>query len=295
MKPIAALRLPLAHDLSGFVRLMRRLQVPYRVTEEGPEQVLWVPTETLAEQVAALYAQYPDGDSAPVVANQGQAALSGPGRLQRFWVQLRVSPVTALVLLICLIVGAVSLLGENLAPLHWLTFVDFQQEGDYAWFKPWIATLEAGQWWRLVTPMFIHFGILHLTMNGLWYWELGRRIEARQGSFGLAGLTLLFAGVSNLAQYLWSGPALFGGLSGVLYGLLGHLWLFNWLAPTPLYRMPRGVLIMMLAWLGLCMLGAASVLGFGDIANGAHLGGLLVGCVTGLLGGTLARRRINES
>ncbi|WP_263264583.1 rhomboid family intramembrane serine protease [Pseudomonas sp. RIT-PI-S] len=289
MKPIAALRLPVAKNLGGFVRLLRRLQVPHRVTEEGPEQVLWVPTDDMAEQVRELHARYPDGDSAPMVA---QPALPGPGRGISAWRQLRASPVTTVVLLLCLLVGAISLLGENLEPLHWLTFVDFHQEGDYAWFKPWIETLEAGQWWRLVTPMFIHFGILHLTMNGLWYWELGRRIEWRQGSLALAGLTLLYAGVSNLTQYLWSGPALFGGLSGVLYALLGHVWLFNWLAPSPLYRLPKGVLIMMLAWLGLCLLGAASVLGFGEIANGAHVGGLLVGCITGLLGGALARRKM---
>jgi len=62
--------------------------------------------------------------------------------------------------------------------------------------------------------------------------------------------------------------------------------------PSPLYRMPKGVLIMMLAWLGLCLVGAASVLGFGEIANGAHLGGFVVGCITGLLGGALARRKM---
>lgn len=290
MKPIPALRLPVSLDLRGFVRLLQRLQVPYRVTEEGPEQVVWVPTLDMAERVSELYDRYPDGDSAPITA--GPAALPGPRRAARFWQQVRTSPVTMAVLLLCVLVGAISLLGDNLEPLHWLTFVDFHQEGDYAWFKPWIETLEAGQWWRLVTPMFIHFGLLHLAMNGLWYWELGRRIEWRQGRWGLAGLTLLFAATSNLTQYLWSGPALFGGLSGVLYGLLGHLWLFNWLAPTPLYHMPKGVLIMMLVWLGLCLLGAASLLGFGEIANGAHVGGLLVGCVTGLLGGTLARRKI---
>lgn len=289
MKPILALRLPVSYDLSGFVRLLRRLQVPYRVTEEGADQAVWVPTEQLAGQVRELYERYPEGDTAPA---QPQQALPGPGRGQGLWRQLRASPVTAAVLVICLVVAGISLLGDNLAPLHWLTFVDFHQQGDYAWFMPWVATLEAGQWWRLVTPIFIHFGILHLTMNGLWFWELGRRIEWRQGSLGLAGLTLLFGAVSNLAQYLWSGPALFGGLSGVLYALLGHVWLFNWLAPSPLYRMPKGVLIMMLAWLGLCLVGAASVMGFGEIANGAHLGGFVVGCITGLLGGALARRKM---
>jgi len=54
--------------------------------------------------------------------------------------------------------------------------------------------------------------------------------------------------------------------------------------------MPRGVLVMMLVWLVLCMSGLVSMLGFGAIANGAHVGGLIIGCITGLLGGLLARR-----
>jgi GlpG protein len=139
--------------------------------------------------------------------------------------------------------------------------------------------------------MLIHFGVLHLVMNALWFWELGRRIEMRQGSLQLLGLTLAFSAFSNYGQYFWSGPSLFGGLSGVLYALLGHCWIFQMLAPNPIYRLPRGVLVMMLVWLVLCMSGLISLLGFGEIANGAHVGGLIIGCATGLVGGALARRK----
>jgi len=154
-------------------------------------------------------------------------------------------------------------------------------------------SLEAGQWWRLLTPMLIHFGPLHLAMNGLWYWELGRRIEARQGGVMLLALTLLFGLVSNVAQFIFGGPSLFGGLSGVLYGLLGHCWIFQMLAPNAAYRLPRGVVAMMLVWLLICLSGVIGALGFGSIANAAHIGGLFAGCVTGLLGGVLARIRLH--
>jgi GlpG protein len=128
-------------------------------------------------------------------------------------------------------------------------------------------------------------------MNTLWYWELGRRIEGRQGPLMLLLLTLLFSLAANFAQYLHAGSSLFGGLSGVLYGLLGHCWIFQRLAPTPAYRLPPGVLVMMLAWLLICMTGIFELLQFGAIANAAHVGGLLAGCLTGLLGGLWARRR----
>ena len=287
MSAVAAMRLPEHVDLSGFIALLQRLQVPHRVAEEAGEQVLWVPDEQFAEQVRELYVRHPQGEAGldlPRLAVEPQRA---PGMVQ----QLRVSLLTASVLVLTGLVAIITLLGDNLAAISWLSFVDFRVQGDYIYFSYLTDTLASGQWWRLLTPMLIHFGILHLAMNTLWYWELGRRIEARQGPLMLLLLTLLFSLAANFAQYLHAGPSLFGGLSGVLYGLLGHCWIFQRLAPTPAYRLPPGVLVMMLAWLLICMTGIFELLQFGAIANAAHVGGLLAGCLTGLLGGVLARRR----
>lgn len=284
MTPVAVLRLPVQTNLSGFIELLQRLQVPHRVSEEAGEQVLWVPGEALAEQVRDLYSRYPQGDPTVRLA-------AAPGPTQGLLQQVKSRPLTAGMLLLTLLVAALTLLGENLAVIRWLSFVDFRIQGDYIYFSYLGETLASGQWWRLLTPMLIHFGILHLAMNALWYWELGRRIEAHQGSWMLLGLTLLFGLVSNLAQYSFAGPSLFGGLSGVLYGLLGHCWLYQRLAPNADYRLPPGVLVMMLAWLLICMTGIFELLQFGAIANAAHVGGLLAGCATGLLGGALARQR----
>jgi GlpG protein len=280
------MRLPEQVDLSGFISLLQRLQVPHRVAEEAGEQVLWVPGEALAEQVRELYGRYPQGDAGVLPEPSPASADAAPGFVQ----QLKASRMTAAVLLLTFIVAAITLLGDNLVTVGWLSFVDYRVQGDYIYFSYLNDTLASGQWWRLLTPMLIHFGILHLAMNTLWYWELGRRIEARQGALMLLGLTLLFSLAANFAQYLWAGPSLFGGLSGVLYGLLGHCWLFQRLAPNAAYRLPPGVLVMMLAWLLICMTGIFELLQFGAIANAAHVGGLLAGCLTGLLGGALARR-----
>ncbi|AAY92553.2 rhomboid family intramembrane serine protease [Pseudomonas protegens] len=286
MSAVAVLRLPLATDLSGFVKLLQRMQVPHRVSEEAGEQVLWVP-ESISEDVRGLYQRFPQGDPEQQLDIPLASAPARPGFVQ----QLRSSPVTALILLLSLAVCGITLLGDNLQTLSWFTFLEFRVVGDYIQFSSLADSLAAGQWWRLVTPMLIHFGFLHIAMNGMWYWELGRRIEMRQGGINLLGLTLLFSLVSNYAQYYFSGPTLFGGLSGVLYGLLGHCWIYQLLAPNPIYRLPRGVLVMMLVWLLLCLSGLVSMIGFGEIANAAHVGGLLIGCLTGLLGGLYSRRR----
>jgi GlpG protein len=284
MTAAEALRLPLSVDLGGFVALLQRLGVPYRVSEEAGEQVLRVPNEALAEQVRDIYARFPHGDP--------QFTLAPARPKGVWWRRLRASPATVAVLLATLAVAALTLLGDNIAVVRWLSFQNIHPVGnDLFFFEPLRDSLEAGQWWRLLTPMLLHFGVLHLAMNAMWYWELGERIESRQGGLALLGLTLLFGLISNFAQYWLGGNGLFGGLSGVLYGLLGYCWLFNWLAPHPAFQLPRGVLVMMLVWLLVCMSGVVDLLGFGSIANAAHVGGLVAGCVSGLLGGALVRLR----
>ena len=284
MAVVEAFRLPLSEDLSGFIALLRRLRVPCRVSEEAGEQVLRVPAETV-EQVRQLYQRYPQGDGM-VVAEQ--PARRGGG----FFASLRRSPFTAAVLLLTFIVAAITLLGGNFETIRWFSFTDFRIDGDYAYFATLEQTLSEGQWWRMITPIFVHFGLLHLAMNSMWYWELGRRIEQRQGASMLLGLTLLFGVISNLSQYAFGGPGIFGGLSGVLFGLLGHCWLFQKVSPNEAYRLPPGVVVLMLVWLVICLTGVVDVVSFGTlaIANAAHVGGLVGGCITGVVGGMLARR-----
>lgn len=285
MAVVEALRLPLSEDLSGFVALLRRLQVPCRVSEEAGEQVLRVPAET-AEQVRELYQRFPNGDGT-VIAEQPVRRGGG------FVASLRRSPLTAAVLLLALIAAAITMLGDNFETIRWFSFSDFRVDGEYAYFATLEQTLAAGEWWRLITPIFVHFGFLHLAMNSMWYWELGRRIEYRQGALMLLGLTLVFGVVSNVAQYTYGGPGIFGGLSGVLYGLLGHCWLFQKLSPDEAYRLPSGVVVLMLIWLVICLTGVIEMVSFGAlaIANAAHVGGLVVGCLTGIIGGLLSRHR----
>jgi len=285
-QPQPVLRVPLGRDLLGFTRLLRRLRIRHRVVEEGDSQVLWILDPARVEETRTLYERYPDGDP------QGEVQATRGPRGFGLLAQLKASPVCAAFLVVTLVLGLATELGDNLALIHYLTLQEFRLiDAEHIAFLDLDVSLARGEWWRLVTPIFLHFGLLHLAMNALWFWELGRRIEFRQGGLMLLLLTLVFAVGSNLAQYAWTGPALFGGLSGVLYGLLGHCWLFQWLAPNPAYRMPRGVVAMMLIWLVICLTGVFDLLGFGSIANGAHVGGLVLGCLTGLLGGGLVRLR----
>ncbi|MGL1957682.1 MAG: rhomboid family intramembrane serine protease GlpG [Colwellia sp.] len=127
---------------------------------------------------------------------------------------------------------------------------------------------------RLIGPAFFHFSWLHLVFNTMWWWQLGGSIEKKLGKGVLINLLLISAIFSNLGQFLISG-ANFGGLSGVVYALVGFVWWIGHLAPEEGISLPTPIIGFMLFWL---------VLGFVDllpvnVANTAHLLGLISGCL----------------
>lgn len=136
-------------------------------------------------------------------------------------------------------------------------------------------------WWRFITPTLLHFSWMHLVFNCLWIWEFGRRIEAALGSLNLVGLFFASAAFSNSVQYFVSGPSIFGGMSGVVYAFMGFIWAGNALRPQWMEPLPPAIVGFMLVWLGIGMVGALELLGAGAIANGAHLGGLIIGVIIG--------------
>lgn len=174
---------------------------------------------------------------------------------------LKQAPFTSSILAICLCIYLMAMLGVS---------------GPYFWLKiqPIAMLVDSGQWWRLIGPALIHFSVLHIAFNLLWWWSLGKQIEM---TFGLSSLVMLFgfsAIVSNVAQLLVSGPN-FGGLSGVVYALVGCVWWLGWLKPNWGLTLPKPIVVLLLVWL---------VVGYLDIlpvhmANTAHTVGLICGCL----------------
>ncbi|MCF7669825.1 MAG: rhomboid family intramembrane serine protease [Verrucomicrobia bacterium] len=132
------------------------------------------------------------------------------------------------------------------------------------------------QIWRLFTPIFIHFNILHILFNMLWLNDLGSMIESRKSGRYLLVLVLTLGFLSNIAQFLVSGP-LFGGMSGVVYGLLGFIWMRGKFDPASGLFLHSTVVTMMIVWFFFCLAGFA-----GNIANTAHAAGLILGMVVGV-------------
>jgi GlpG protein len=162
--------------------------------------------------------------------------------------------------------------------------------GEYRWYRLELVGVSAvgrGEVWRLITPIFLHFGPIHLLFNLAMLVQLGGIVETRRGPWRFLLFVVTCAVVSNVAQYylgrpqlngyLWFKPnALFGGMSGVLYGLFGYVWMKSRFAPDLGMTLGSRTVVAMLIWLVICTTGA-----FGPIANGAHAAGLIFGIVVG--------------
>jgi len=180
----------------------------------------------------------------------------------------RYNRVTATLIALSIIVAVFSKLGRDFQFLHVLFISEYRQG---------LPEILSGQLWRLITPIIIHFGIMHIVFNLLWLYQLGSAVEQRQHSDRMFTLVIIISVLSNLAQYMWSGP-IFGGMSGVVYGLLGYVWAQGKYNPRAGIGLNQSTTAMMLVWFVVCWLGLV-----GNIANMAHTIGLVCGVILGLL------------
>lgn len=140
--------------------------------------------------------------------------------------------------------------------------------------------LKKGDIWRVFTPIFIHLNELHLLFNLLTVIPLGRMVEKMEKGWRYGIFILLAAALPNLLQGLtpreYFGSLQFGGLSGIAFALFGFVWVKTTLQPSIGVYFPTSTVAIMLIWLVLGFTGQV-----GNIANLVHLGGLIVGLVSG--------------
>lgn len=182
------------------------------------------------------------------------------------WSNTRFGPLTLVLIGISVVVFLVKEFG-NAELLRFLYISEYFNSG--------LFEVREGQIWRLITPIFLHSGYLHIFFNMLWLKDLGTLIEMRQGSLRFGLMVLFLAAASNFGQYLVSGP-LFGGMSGVVYGLLGYVWIRGKFDPFSNYHIDPTVVTMMLVWFVVCLVGLIP-----HVANAAHGVGLVAGAILG--------------
>ena len=284
-------------DLTLVTQTLWRHKVPHRVRFVTGEQQLWLQDSQHYSLAQALMQQMEQG-----IAADEKAGSASAGLLNSFVMADKVlstngvkawfksTPITLMVLISTLLVALFSQLGSQLEAVAWFSFFPLVLDTqaylvtgfDHLWLQP----------WRLISPMLLHFGWLHLVFNVLWWLDLGRRIEC-QSRLLLVALLLFTSVAANVAQ-AWQVASLFGGLSGVIYGLLGYIWVMDRYNPVR-YHLPQNILIFMLLWLLLGISGLFPALGFGDMANMAHIGGLVAGVAWGFMHTLLWRIRSSNA
>lgn len=196
----------------------------------------------------------------------------------------RIPPLTLTLLVLCVVLGLLSNFGTPGPNSSWgrqilkqLKFVDLQEsEGDPA------ANLKKGEVWRAVTPIFLHGSPMHLGMNMLGLVIFGRVIERLLGTPRYAVMILALAIVPNLLQGLMpeslGGNPNFVGISGVIYGLVGYVWVRSQLNPSFGISIPMPFLVLMIGSIVIGLSGAIEAWRFADLC---HLGGLVLGAAMG--------------
>lgn len=200
----------------------------------------------------------------------------------------RLPPITVTLILLCVVVSLVTdfFHAENrpgsfgALVTQQMRFVDaeeYAETGDPA------ANLKDGELWRIITPIFLHGSQLHLLFNCVMLFSLGRLLERMLGVGRYTFLILFTAIVSCVMQGLlpeaWKGTPLFGGISGVVYGLFGYLWIRTTFDKSLGFALAPGIVIVLLIWLFISLSGLVKT-NFADIA---HLAGLISGGVLGYI------------
>jgi GlpG protein len=258
---------------------------------------IWIKDEDKVEQATSLLAEFSADPKNKKFGSEGERAaklrekteadqatyekrLRNRRHLFRPLTGYGFGPLTFVLIAISVGVAIFSKLGEAKEPIMSLFISSFTDTWD-----PTLPEIRHGEVWRLITPMFIHFGPLHILFNMLWLKDLGSMIEARQSSLQLAVLVLVISACSNLGQVLFEHSPVFGGMSGVIYGLLGYIWIRGKFDPgSGLFLHPTTV-TMMIVWFFACLLNFIP-----NVANWAHGIGLALGMAWGFLSSWRYRR-----
>ena len=139
----------------------------------------------------------------------------------------------------------------------------------------------SGDWWRLVTYMFLHGGLMHIAFNMWCLWDLGALCESLYGRWTFACIYLITGIAGGLASVAWNPGVLSVGASGAIFGLAGALLASFYLGEFSVPKVAiQGTLRSLLFFVGFNVLFGAVVSG---VDNACHVGGLISGLILGAL------------
>lgn len=298
-----------------FIDHLATLKIAARLIDEPGGAGVWVCDEDRVTQAREELREFLDSPSHPRYARASSAART-LRRLEREEDESydraqaeadedleqadepppRPRPLTFVVMALAVLVGIATHLGENASLTRKLLISTSKPSGGVG-----LSEVRSGEVWRLLTPVLLHFRMtddsqagdellapMHLLFNLFLFLPLAGQVESRRGTARLALVVLATALASNLAQYYLGGTVInglwpeprgsynFGGLSGVVYGLFGYVWMAGRADPESGLGVSTGTTVILVAWL---LLGPLLDV---NVANGAHFGGLAAGALLAL-------------
>lgn len=223
---------------------------------------------------------------------EGEAQIQDRQAVLRPSIPYSLGPLTMVVVALCIAIAVLTWSGHTERIYRELLMTKITVvDGNLSNPAADLSEIRNGEFWRLLTPAFVHTNVLHLLFNMLWLLDLGSMMESRLGT-GRLGLKIIVFGIlSNLAQYLATDSAYFCGLSGVNYGLFGYMWVRGSLDPrSGLYLHPHTVALMVI-WFFVCLMDMIPNL---KVANMAHAAGFGLGIVWGFFASLPAARQRAE-
>lgn len=260
------------------------------VEDEDGEWIIWIYSEDKTDRARDLFTQFQHDptmiDSEKVTQKahkirleEKKEAAAYKKLMQKSRVKFQsasgIGKITRILIIISGLVFLISGLGSNWQNVKFLAIANYEIVGNTVTFQPNLSDVFHGQLWRLITPIFIHGDILHILFNMFWLYYLGSQVENIQGIRVYLLLVLTIAIISNVCQFYVSGP-MFGGMSGVNYGLLGYIWIRSKFDPLSGLNIENYLIVWMLLWFFLGLTGLV-----GNVANTVHGVGLVVGMAWG--------------
>lgn len=279
------LEVSLDTDLRQFSRLLWQRKLSHQIQELDGMQVLVMGSPRDIDQALALYKQWQQGEVKP--AEQDDARVSDffdPGAFASGLVRgFRRAPLSLLLIAVCCVLAIFAPLTAPTPLTLDLMYPDFALGTRRIILERVIENFGFDDFARMITPILLHGGLLHLLFNMMWTWDLGPRIERAQSSLALGIAIVVLALISNTVQYLFAGRN-FGGMSGVIFGLFTYIWMWQLIDPRKGLSLPGSLI-----WFMVISLVIMTVLDLPFIADEAHIGGFVTGIVYGAGTATTSR------
>jgi len=228
---------------------------------ENPSDDRYRKAETAAEALRRQRSQQHEKARRNVVEMRGRWRRVGTG------VRGSRPPVVSAIVMLTAAVTVITWFGQS-APASFgggvYSRLQFADREAYGKSKDAFVSVKQGQVWRLVTPAFLHLDAMHLLFNMMMFYFLGRQVEFIRGPMKLGLLIFILALVSNVAQAVLKDP-LFGGMSGVVYGLFGYIWMQQRTSPQSGFHLEPSTVAIILIWFVLCWVEVIP-----NVANYAH-------------------------